>query len=138
MKVLFKLTAVALAFTLAFGTFGSVAFAKETPTTISVDNGAMAMGAAYSTRAAVGSCQIYSDSEKPIYYGIGRDQWIHISPWVTPAHYTIRMYEQGNSPIYTKTFTMTDATSHWYVGANVQRVTLQGTPGVVSVSSSDH
>ncbi len=52
-----------MAFTLAFGTFGSVAFAKETPTTISVDNGAMAMGAAYSTRAAVGSCQIYSDSE---------------------------------------------------------------------------
>ncbi len=138
MKVLSKLTAIALAMALTFSTFGNVAFAEEASTT-AVDSSVMGTNATYSAGGAVSPCRVYSDGEAIIYRGIGRDQWIHISPWVTPAHYTIRMYESGNNkPIYTKTFTMTDATSYWYVGANVQRVTLQGALGAVNVSSSDH
>ncbi len=136
MKVLSKLTAVILAVTLTFSTFSSVAFAKETS---SAAGSIVDTNVIYSAKGAVSPCQVHNDREATIYHGIGRDQWIHISPWVTPAHYTIRMYESGsNKPIYTKAFTMTDATSHWYVGANVQRVTLQGTLGAVNVSSSDH
>lgn len=138
MKVLSKLAAVVLAVTLTFSMFSSVAFAKEVPS-IAIDDSVMDMDAAYSVRGAVSPCQVYNDREMTIYSGIRRDQWIHISPWVTPARYTIRMYESGSDKsVYTEAFTMTDPTSHWYVGANIQRVTLQGTPGVVSVSSSDH
>lgn len=138
MRVLSKITAVVLAATLTFGTFGNVVSAKEVPTT-AIDSSFVSTDATYSARGAVSPCQVYSNRETSVYYGIGRAQWIHISPWVTPAHYTIRMYENGSSaPIYTETFTMTDPTSHWYVGANIQRVTLQGSPGAVNVSSSDH
>ncbi len=66
---------------------------------------------------------IYSDIETLIYSGKGTDRWIHITPWVTPNTFTIRMVDYSNTTVWNQTF-VTTGTTHWFVGSNVKSVYL--------------
>ncbi|MBR2766797.1 hypothetical protein IKD67_01795 [Candidatus Saccharibacteria bacterium] len=79
---------------------------------------------------------IYSDIETLIYTGNGSDRWLHITPWVTPNTFTIRMVDYSGTTVWNQTF-YTTGTTDWFIGSNVRYVYLQGIPGgVVQVTDT--
>ena len=87
------------------------------------------------TRSQKGIC---SYTETLIYTGKGRDRWLHISPWLTPNNFVIRMVDYQGIQVWWQYFT-TVGTTHWFVGSNVKYVYLSGIPGgVVDVTDTEH
>ena len=81
---------------------------------------------------------VYSDIQTRIYTGIGKAQWLHITPLVTPNALIITMIDYSGVTVWQESFTAMGVT-HWYVGANVQYVYLKGFPGgVVTVTNTDN
>lgn len=79
---------------------------------------------------------IYADKETLIYAGKGVDRWLHITPWLTPNTFTIRMVDYSGNTVWYQTF-VTTGTTHWFVGSNVRFVYLKGLPGgVVDVTDT--
>lgn len=133
MKVLSKLMVAALAITLTFNTFSGVAFAEETPTTVADDN---TMDAVYGTRGAVGSCWVYTDRPTTVYYGNGTERWLHITTKIAFGLPIKLWMEDYNGKTQWTDSINGSGTTHWYVGANIRYVYLQGGPCALNVTDT--
>ncbi len=80
---------------------------------------------------------IYTDKKTTIYTGKGVDRWIHISPDNTSSTFTIFMETYSGHIIYSQIFKANKVT-HWFVGSDIRFVYLQGTPGSVYITDTEH
>lgn len=82
---------------------------------------------------------IYADIKTAIYHGNGQDKWLHITPSQTPNNFIIYMEDRSGHYVWEQQFIMNGGTTHWFVGANVKTVYLEGVPGgPVTVSVTNH
>lgn len=129
MRVHSKIAAVALAATLALGTFSNTAFAKDTAQTETVeDNTTVTPRAAWTKTISPGVNTV-------IYTGTGAAQTIGITPSRKPVFLTITMTDYSGRTVYSQLF-VGSGRSTWDIGANVKTVYLQGDPCTVSIDTS--
>lgn len=136
MRVLSKIMAFALAMTIVFSATDTKVFAERSLQSTHLTTVAETSNTEVTPRAG-GTYQIYTDSYRRIYTGQGSAKWIHINPYVEPAHFTIKMVNYSGATVWEESFSSTNGT-HWYVGADVHYVYLKGGPGTVSVSVTNN